>query len=239
MKRIAGGLLSAMLIVLSVQQASATLVITDAQIVGNHYTYDLTFGETANNAVLNADALSVTRLTCCVDTWNPTELHEIIAYKTNSTSAGVLYKFDFSQTTYRPTALSLREKFNLFNNIHGHDLTLAWSGWSTDATTWTTITSFTTPQNTPHGGGTVTNYQTVIPGMPEVVYYQMSMTTQTGDADGVLTEDHNQWNRISATSTDYFLADFTMAEVPEPLTLLGLTLGVGAVALRLRHRLGA
>jgi hypothetical protein len=229
--------LVAAVLCLAAQPAAATLVITNSSIVGGHYVYDLTFNETANNTVLNADALSVTRLTCYVDNWNPgTTLHEVIAYYTNSTSAGLVYKFDFSQTNYRPSSFALREAFTLFNNIHGHDLTLAWSGWSTDNVTWTTVTSFTTPQGTTYGGGTVTNYTSPALSWPSVVYYKMSMTTQPGDGDGVLTADHNQWNRIDSSNANAFRADFTMTMVPEPATCVLLATSIAACALLVRGR---
>jgi hypothetical protein len=215
--------------------ASARAVsITNANIVGGHYVYDLTFAETANNTVLLADTTSVTRLTCYVDNWNPNTLHEIMPYYTNSSSAGLTYVFDFSHTNYRPTAMNLREAFTLFNNIHGPDLTRAWSGWSTNGSTWTTITDFTTPQNLTYGGGTLTQYGTTFSGLPALVYYKMSMTTLPGDGDGVLTADQNQWNRIDSTNAGSFLVNFTVTPVPEPITLAGFALG-GLALLRYRR----
>jgi hypothetical protein len=209
----------------------AALVIIDANIVANHYVYDLTFNDTATNAVLQSDTSSLTRLTCYVDNWNPTTLHEVMANYTNSSSAGLGFTFDFSQTGYRPVAMSLRETFTLFNNIHGHDLTRAWSRWSTDNSSWTTITDFSTPQ-TGYGGGTLTNYSTPIAGKPGVVYYSMSMTTQPGDGDGILTADHNQWNRIDSSNAGCYRVDFTLVEIPEPATMSLLLLGGVAMVCR-------
>ena len=119
--------------------------------------------------------------------------------------------------------------------MHGHDLTRAWSRWSTDGQYWTTITDFTTPQGTAHGGGTVTEYGSAVAGMPDVVHYTMSMTTLPGDQDGVLTADHNQWNRIDSTNDGCFRVDFTLAEIPEPATLVLLAAG-GPVLLGRRRR---
>jgi hypothetical protein len=214
--------------------ASARAVtITDANISGGHYVYDLTFAETANNTVLVAEAASVTGLTCYVDNWNAgITLHEIIGNNTNGTSAGLTYVFDFSHANYRPTAMNLRETFTLFTNIHGPDLTQAWSGWSTDGVTWTTMTNFTTPQMG-YGGGTLTQYGTTFSGLPALVYYKMSMTTLPGDTDHVLTADQNQWNRIDSTNANSFLVNFTVTPVPEPITLAGFVLG-GLAVLRYR-----
>jgi hypothetical protein len=220
---------------LVVAPVASGLVISDGLIENGHYTYDLTFDETANDTVLNADATSVNGLTCYVDTWNPTTLHEVLADYTNATSVGLIYTFDFSECIYRPTALALRENFSLFNNVHGHDLTLAVSGWRTEASDLTIITSFTTPQDTAYGGSIVTNYNVAIDGMPDVVTYEMSMTTQSGDGDGVLTADHNQWNRINATDANCFLVDFTVTPVPEPATLLLVSAGL-VLLLRKRMR---
>jgi len=211
--------LMTLFVTLQAASVQAALVIEEGDITAGHYVYDLTFAETSDNTVLSADAESVTRLTCYVDNWSATTLHEVIAYYTNSTSAGLTYVFDFSQTDYRPTAMFLREKFTLFNNVHGHDLTRAWSGWSTDGASWTTMTDFTTPQNTTYGGSTLTEYDTTFSDMPAVVSYTMSMTTLPGDADGILTADHNQWNRIDSTNAGAFLVDFTVVEIPEPASL--------------------
>ena len=227
--------LLAMILAVPMASAQAELMIADGDITGGHYAYDLTFAETGDDTVLLADATSVTRLTCYVDNWTPgTTRHEIIADYTNDTSAGLTYVFDFSQTNYRPTAMFLREKFTLFNNIHGHDLTRAWSRWSSDAVNWATITDFSTPQDTTYGGSKLTEYSTTFQDMPAVVSYTMSMTTLAGDLDGKLTADHNQWNRIDSTNTDAFLVDFTLTEIPEPATLSLLAIG-GLALIRRRN----
>jgi len=196
-----------------VSASNAALVIHNSDIVGDHYVYDLPY-EDIGWGILNNDASSSTG----IGYWNDGNDSVRYFYAYGEGTATVVFTYDFSTTDYRPTAVSFRD---IIQNLGGDSSVQGLSQWSTDGTTWHDLTSIAGANS---GVGATYNI-TFDTGSPDVVYYRVTLSSDSGFGDSAAV----QWGRQAPGQTWGYKADFTVTEVPEPAAL-GL-LGLGSLLL--------
>ena len=215
-------------------RADAGLIITDADITAGHYVYDLTFAEMADGAVFDADVWIQSNLGVYAEptSWGGARY---VRAETGCFTAGFTYLFDFSNTTYRPVHMDLRESLSMFNNQDSNEDTVITTAWSTDGTNYNTIEVLESPQRPTVGISQTGSANTALPDLPAIVYYRVTMVNS--DANG-FSFVQNQWNRQGPPSgnADHFRVDFTTTQVPEPTTLSLIAFGGLVLLRRRRHK---
>jgi len=207
--------------------ASAGLVITNANISGGHYVYDLTYAEMGSNTVFSNDVYSTTNAYA--------EFLYGAAYVTGPRGgnfAQFVYKFDFSGTKYVPTRLDLRDRLVIFKTEDPNEHSHLTSAWSIDNVAYTTLHFLDSHTYSPPVGDTgAVTYAINLPARPPAVYFRV--TFENFDANG-FSLCATEWNRQMSSETTHFRADFTMEipPVPEPASLVLLGLGCAAVLVR-------
>ncbi len=227
MKKIS--LLIASLAVTCLSSVQAALVISNGDIVADHYVYQLTYADMANNTKFSAD----------VFTNNQTSVREeapvryVLPTINNlyRTTSSFSYKFDFSTTEYRPVSLSLGE--NMYAFASSDPSVIITSSYSIDnGVNWITlrsITSYISPgvyTNASSGGTTTID----LSSQPVSVLYRVNFASVTS---GFGWSSVAQWNREDS-GYPHFQADFTV--VPEPSTSMLLLGALLLVALEIRKR---
>ena len=204
-------------------QASAALIITDADIAADHYVYDLTFAEMASDAVFDADVWARSNVDLFPEpsSWGGARY---VRAERGFSVASFTYLFDFSNTTYRPVHMDLRDYLAMFCNQDHNEDTVITTAWSTDGTNYNTIQVLASPVYPTQGVDQAGSANAVLAGLPATVYYRVTM--ENSDANG-FSLVQNQWNRQRPPSGDarHFRVDFTTAQVPEPATLSLVALG--------------
>ena len=171
----------------------AAVLVTDGQVTNNNFTFSIGFDSTvAGSPEINAGDFTNA---------SPEPLGgHVNIYSAPGT---VLYDFDFSGSSYRPSAVALRDRITLFFIPTCSALT----EWSTNLTQWQTIRAVMAT-----GGvdDSISNIVVAIPGAPSHFYYRASYTDSGGS---VFYGDHAQWNRSDGPdedSTISFNASFTV-----------------------------
>jgi hypothetical protein len=143
-----------------------------------------------------------------------------------STNAMATITFDFSSSGYAPTNVVFKDSMFLFGEAAG-ERTAGETMYSTDGSTWTTISSSTTTN------GSVVNSAGVSIALnsPSTVYYRIRFDVLADDTSDGFNADVNQWARTGAGAQD-FQANFAL--IPEPASM-GLLLTAGGMALALRR----
>lgn len=199
--------------VLGVASATnAALVITNSDIVSDHYIHSLTF-DTMGTSTLTDQAVSYANIVY----YNEGLTRYFCG---NSGANGELtFKYDFSSLAYRPTSVVFNDGFIDFTNNSAISLK---SEWSTDGVNWTPLTSLTGGVNWNGNYSDVSGtYPISLSGLPDTVYYRVTMTKTDG---GFGSATQTQWSRVNYWNRDGYSANFTVTAVPEPaaLGLLGL-----------------
>jgi hypothetical protein len=231
MKKLFLGIMTATLATAALP-AYGALMINNADITagGTEYKYDLSFAELTstnfNNDVFTKSNVEV------VAAGSGTSERRFVRTVSGQTSAEFVYKFDFTNTDYRPTSLDLTDVLFVFgvNAADGQTLT-GTTAYSLDGTTYNQIRTLSSsktsnPQNPNSGPGVTT---IALPTQPGVVYYKFTGSVSSG----TFPQDAVHWNRMGPSDATRFIADFTVAAVPEP-SAAALMLGAGALFLRRR-----
>ena len=145
---------------------------------------------------------------------------------TGFTNAMATITFDFSSSGYAPTNVVFKDSIFLFSEAAGERVA-GESMYSTDGSSWTTISSSTTTNGSVVNSGGVS----VALNSPSTVYYRIQFDVLAGDSDGSFNQDANQWSRTGG-GAQHFVADFDL--IPEPASI-GLLLTAGGVAVFLRR----
>jgi hypothetical protein len=209
--------------------AGAGLAITDADIVGRHYVYDLTYAEMASSATFDNDVWQQSNVFVYQEPWPA--YARFVEPTRGGSSASFVYRFDFSGTDYRPTHLDLREYVLMVRTEDLNENSRVVTAWSTDNATYTTIQTCTTPvAPSSQWAAYPADISEDVSGFPDAVYYRVTMQNFDGNGFSLV---QTQWNRQVSTSPppDFFRVDFTVAvpPVPEPM-------GLGCLALPLLAR---
>ena len=201
------------------------LVITDTDIVGGHYVYDLTFGEMDTVTVFEADVWQRVNCTVFKEPW---QVYARFVQPTRGQhTASFVYKFDFSGTDWRPVHMDLQEYVLLVRTEDLNEDSRVVTAWSTDDVAYTTIQTCTSPVAPSQWANYPATMSVAVPGMPESIYYKVTMNNFDSNGFSLV---QTQWNRQVSTSPppDGFRVDFTVEKppVPEPavLGLLGLAM---------------
>jgi len=126
--------------------------------------------------------------------------------------AELVYCFDFSGVSYRPTSVSWRDRLTLFTRNQGAGIAIE-TAWSTDGENFQTIQQAQSAK----GGETVDlgelmpGEPVALPARPEKVYYRVRFTPLGNNAQFV--GDTAQWNR-TGNNAPLFRAEFAL----KPLT---------------------
>ncbi len=176
----------------------AVLAIQDADIVNNHYEYQMSFDDLANATKLNQNVYSQANISVSKTGTGSSEVRFVRANQ-GQTSAALIYKFDFTQTSFLPRSVSITDYV-----LSKKSSTLT-SQWSTDGVNWTTIRSITSKKSTVTSGPGTTVIDFTSAKLPKVVYYRVtcSATVSTFYANA------NQWAGASPGNSS-FAADFVM-----------------------------
>ena len=165
------------------------IVVSDAEISGGKYVYQLTFAEmTAAPGNKFATDLSESENIKLVST--PRERYVI---PVPGTSGYFLYVFDFSQASYRPVHLVLRDGF--YSILDG---SIAQSFISTDGLDWTAMNQHLAPGKSTLSFCTQEEGLLVRGQMPERVYYLVTFNATQSEFQGSQT----QWNRLLEGDND-------------------------------------
>lgn len=209
--------------------AKAALVISDGDISGGHYIYDLTYAEMNTSAVFNNDVFSQVRMEVVQEgAGNPNYLSPVRNDNSGYTTAEFVYKFDFSTTSYRPTAVAVYDILTAVWPDGGPHETLT-TAYSLDGTNYTTIRTLSTVGATSfeflNSNGT-TNVD--LSSAPDVFYYKTTFVAN--DLSFGFGWNGAQWNRMLSDFTP-FSTDFTVTAVPEPAPIALLVMGGSLVLL--------
>jgi len=133
--------------------------------------------------------------------------------------------FDFTGTGYQATGMTLYDHVQMYNWSGATSGTIV-TGYSTNGTDYTTLLTVASPaQNGANFGTTNQSFSFAQP--VSTVWYTVTA------AGSNLYPDQNMWGRANGTGQTAFSAAFTLAPVPEPMTMSLLAMG-GAMALRRR-----
>lgn len=240
MKRLASPstLIAACLLAIPVQ---AALTISNTDISGGQYTYSLSYADMATTKftddVFSRSTFGATpSVNTTIAGTGSGERHFVgpvtTINDTNFKSASFTYKFDFSTTSFRPTALSLRDGVYLFsgNGVTAGSVT---TEYSLDNVNWTPIRTVSTLDGSSSGVTSIS-----LSSMPDTVYYRVNFTATSGSFG--FGSNAAQWARsASTTSPNPFVADFTVtSSIPEPSTyaLLSAMAALTATGFMLRRR---
>ena len=220
-----------------VMPLQAALIINNGDIVSNHYVYSLTYDDmstTMSPLKFENDAWSLANFSTINE---GTAGARFVQATAGETTAELIYKFDFSATQYRPTAVSVRDIFLMWN--FGEEGATATSAWSLDNVTYNEISTGVT-YGTDHVSKPLSMGGTdVIPlSQPSVFYYKFTVAVNQYDVDGVFTGPWNlvHWNREDSGQTYYFNTDFTVTPIPEPSVFALIGLGAtGLCCFRKKH----
>lgn len=206
---------------------AGSLVVTDGDIANGRFVYAITnTGANFNVPVANALSSSTS-----MEFRNEGSANNYASYYRaygGSTTAQMTLKFDFSQTSYRPTEVTLSDRLHLFNNDNGNSYTLI-TRWSIDGINWTTIKSLTST-----GIGSVISdvaSNTISLSGADTFYYSFYAVANTG----TFPTNAVEWGR-GTSGQSVFSADFNLTPVPEPSTLAFLGLCGGLMLLGMRQR---
>lgn len=211
----------------------ADVIVQDASVAGDHYVYTLDFDDLATNTKFEDDKYGKTSVRVIDDQVNG--VRAVAAWGGNAANlqSEIIYKFDFTQSQYRPTAVSFTDSVSLLasNNPNKDDDLTVTISYSTDGSTWMDLRIVESEPNFLLSQDTTT----VSLSSPNAVYYKVHIAPNGGDGDGIISHDSaNQWNRQkSDESIDPFTADFTLA-IPEPGSLMLSVAGLGLMVFRRR-----
>jgi len=202
--------------------AFAALSITNGDISGGHFIYDLSFDELANSTVFDNDVFSQSNVSVIQQGTGINE-RRYVAANTGETSASLVYAFDFSGTSWLPEAVTF--KTYLFAVDDASNTYKIEADYSLNGVDWSLLrvidTSSTTGNQTTVGDNTL-DFSS-LGSLPDTVYYRVTYTALSGTVQNT----HTQWSR-SADGQSNFSADFTV--IPEPYTT-GLLFGASALVL--------
>lgn len=210
------------------------LVVQDSDIADGHFTYDLTYDEmpatTENPTTVAAFAepLESTNNLLFEQTGDIRFLdaNNVSGTESDPATAGFTFKFNFSESGYRPTQLDLRDVIKLFPTNENAQATVE---YSVDGDSWTLLRS----QVTGDEQDAVQEYSIPL-SQVDAVWYRVTFTA-LGDDNYDLRRPNNQWNRIDSNDP-YFLADFAVTPIPEPGSFV--LFGMGVLIVLTRQRFG-
>lgn len=189
------------IVLINCSHSFADLTIIDNDIVDYHYIYDMNYADMEqSSSVFDADVNSQLN----VETENdPYSTNHYLKCLNGYTEANFVLKFDFSESTWNPTQVQLRDKLTLFNSLGNQDCNMV-TQYSTDGINYITINSAVSPAI----GTSNTQTQDILIDLPtdtNAFYYRMQINALTGS----FYHADNQWNRIANDSADdYFKLDF-------------------------------
>ncbi len=187
---------------------NADVTVQNSDVIDSHYTYQLGFEELGSPDAFAKDRNYSRNVRVIQEIRNGKETGiRAIALWPNmeNKTAEICFRFDFSQSDYRPTKMSVRDNFSLATN-DSVDVDVE---YSTDGRSWKPIRSTKTP-STYHLD---LEENSVSLNEPSEVFYRITFTVSPDDTDGVVThDDGNQWNRTKANWGDRdFKVDFELA----------------------------
>jgi hypothetical protein len=196
-------------LVLAFPAAQASLVISNSDIAGGHYIYDLTYEEmVAGPAVFTGDVFFTTNITwfgSIIRTFDSQHEGGVYMY------AEIVYRFDFTGTDYVPTNMIVRDDLTLFNNHDPNENSLSTTAWSTNGVDYFTLHQLTSPVPPDVATSLVESASVALPSAPGVVYYRAAFT----NFESGFSEDQTQWNRLDFPSDDAtrcFRVDFAVVD---------------------------
>lgn len=192
----------------------AALKITNDDITDNKYTFSLSFDNLATSTKFNDTIFQSNNVSVSSD-GSGDNLRRFVRALGSVTTASFIYAFDFSDTDYTPTSLSL------------YDVTFTQSGttvktsYSIDGmASWTTIRTTT-------GGNTATIDLSSLTG--QTVYYKVEFVGPNGGTSNIPNLSA-QWARGADGSTP-FKTEFTVvSNIPEPSSAILLMGGFSIAA---------
>lgn len=202
------------------------LVISENQISANQFTYTkvnsgATFTNPLEDALISASQQNV-------DFFNEGGGSNYTSYERafgGVTSAQFILGYDFSTSNYQPTAVTVLDKFLIFENDNPNVSVTLTSDWSVDGVTWINIKTLSTTGI----GGQVFDYSSnnvSLPGDVASFFYRYTATA----TEGSFLTNALQWGRTELGQT-MFAADFTVVAVPEPSTIFMALCGIASIAL--------
>lgn len=200
----------------SLSVARGALIISDSDILNNHYTYSLDYADTSSSTKFNNDVYQNDQVSVIQEGSGTHIVLPSINFNFRSSSS-FTYRFDFSTTNYLPVAVAFAENF--FAGASNDPPVIISSSYSVDnGSNWVSLTSISSPNS---GATSYTGTKSLNLGShPETVLYKVDFIAT---ASGFGWGNNAQWNRLAGAEDTYFVADFTTAAVPEPsaLTLIG------------------
>ena len=127
----------------------AALIITDGDITADQYTYSLSFADMNSSTKFDNDVFSQSNVTVFQE-GSGSGQRNFVKADAGQTAASLLYKFDFSTTSYRPEFVDFTT--SLFAVDNASNTYLMEAEYSTDGLNWNTLRVINT--NTTSGNQT-------------------------------------------------------------------------------------
>lgn len=214
--------------------ANAALVISNTDVANSKYTYSLTYADLLVTAV---DPSQPTALERSGKFYNDAFSYSNVLVRNEGAqryvnteygqSGSFTYRFDFSNTDFRATGVSIADRIVLFNNAAtGAQIVVE---YSVNGGAWTTLSSLTRTDsvqdlNKYSTPSTISFGSTVVSTFDYRVSFVGTTTSNFSD----------QWGRANSGQTPFSIT-FDVAAIPEPSSVAAL-MGLGVLGLTVFRR---